>query len=119
LPSRSHPAIDRRPKRGNLIRDLLRYFRPEGIILDPMSGSGTCADVCRELSIPCMSWDIHRGIDACDPQGFGDAAAFDFIWAHPPYWRQKLYATDERDLSRSPTLRHFISRYYPGTQNAQ
>jgi hypothetical protein len=96
---------------GNLIRDLLRYFRPDGILLDPMSGSGTCADVCRELGIPCMSWDIHRGIDACDPQGFSDSELFAFIWAHPPYWRQKLYATDERDLSRSPTLDHFLRRY--------
>lgn len=96
---------------GNLIRDLLLYFRPEGIVLDPMSGSGTCADVCRELGIPCMSWDIHRGIDACDPQGFSDAEAFDFIWAHPPYWRMKLYAADSRDLSRAPTLEVFLRRY--------
>ena len=78
---------------GNLIKDLLLYFKP-GLVLDPMSGSGTCPDVCQELGIPCMAWDIHRGIDACDPQGFSDAEAFDFIWAHPPYWRQKLYADD-------------------------
>jgi hypothetical protein len=96
---------------GNLIRDLLSFFRPEGIVLDPMAGSGTCADVCRELGIPCMSWDIHQGIDACDPQGFGPDASFAFIWSHPAYWRQKLYADDPRDLSRSPTLEHFLQRY--------
>jgi DNA modification methylase len=95
---------------GNLIKDLLLYFRPQGIVLDPMSGSGTCADVCRELDIPCMAWDIHRGLDACDPQGFG-TTTFDFIWAHPPYWRQKLYADDPRDLSRAPTLEDFLRRY--------
>ena len=95
---------------GNLIRDLLRYFQPKGLVLDPMAGSGTCADVCRELAIPCMSWDIHQGIDACDPAGFG-ADAFAFIWCHPAYWRQKLYADDPRDLSRSPTLEHFLRRY--------
>src|ERR1700722_20058503 len=50
---------------GNLIKDLLRYFKPDGIVLDPMSGSGTCGDVCQELGIPYMAWDIHRGIDAC------------------------------------------------------
>src|ERR1700726_1914057 len=66
---------------GNLIKDLLLYFKP-GLVLDPMSGSGTCPDVCRELGIPCMAWDIHRGIDASDPQGFSDADTFDFIWAH-------------------------------------
>ena len=39
------------------------------------------------------------------------AETFDFIWAHPPYWRMKLYADDPRDLSRSPTLEHFLRRY--------
>jgi hypothetical protein len=95
---------------GNLIKDLLIYFKPDGMVLDPMSGSGTCADVCKELAIPCMSWDIRRGLDACEPQVFG-TDTFAFIWAHPPYWRQKLYADDERDLSRSPTLEHFLRRY--------
>jgi SAM-dependent methyltransferase len=95
---------------GNLIKDLLLYYKP-GLVLDPMSGSGTCSDVCQELAIPCLDWDIHRGIDACDPQGFADAEAFDFIWAHPPYWRQKLYADDPRDLSRAPTLEAFLRRY--------
>jgi hypothetical protein len=95
---------------GNLIKDLLQFFRPEGVVLDPMSGSGTCADVCRELGIPCMAWDIHRGIDACDPRGFG-ADTFAFIWAHPPYFRQKLYSADVRDLSRAPTLEDFLRRY--------
>ncbi len=95
---------------GNLIKDLLTYFRP-GLVYDPMSGSGTCADVCREMKIPCLSFDIHQGFDACDPQGFGTEEAFDFIWAHPAYWRQKLYANDPRDLSRTPTLDEFLKRY--------
>jgi hypothetical protein len=96
---------------GNLIKDLLTYFKPEGLVCDPMSGSGTCRDVCDELGIPSFSWDIHLGHDACDPQGFATSETFDFIWAHPPYWRQKLYAADPRDLSRSPTLEHFLKRY--------
>jgi hypothetical protein len=96
---------------GNLIKDVLRYFQPNGIVLDPFAGSGTCADVCRELEIPCMSWDIHQGIDACDPAGFGPDATFAFVWAHPPYWRQKLYANDPKDLSRALTLEVFLRRY--------
>ncbi len=76
-----------------------------------MSGSGTCLDVCDELGIPCMAWDIHRGIDACDPQGFAANEMFAFIWAHPPYWRQKLYADDLLDLSRAQTLDDFLRRY--------
>ena len=95
---------------GNLIKDLLNYFRP-GLVFDPMSGSGTARDVCEELGIPCLAFDIHQGFDACDPQDFPSEGSFDFIWAHPPYWRQKLYADDPRDLSRSPTLDHFLRRY--------
>jgi hypothetical protein len=95
---------------GNLIKDLLTYFKPE-LCCDPMSGSGTCQDVCDELGIPCMAWDIHQGFDACDPKDFPKGELFDFIWAHPPYWRMKLYADDPRDLSRSPTLEDFLRRY--------
>ena len=94
---------------GNLIKDLLMYFRPE-LCCDPMSGSGTCRDVCDELGIPCMAWDIHEGFDACDPKDF-PKDMFDFVWAHPPYYRMKLYAQDSRDLSRSPTVEHFLVRY--------
>jgi hypothetical protein len=96
---------------GNLIKDLLLYFRPNGLACDPMAGSGTFRDVCNELGIPCMSWDIHQGFDACDPSDFSATETFDFIWAHPAYWRQKLYADDPRDLSRAPTLEDFLRRY--------
>ena len=98
---------------GKLIRDLLLYFQPQKVF-DPMTGSGTCADVCRELAIPCLSLDIRNGFDATDPGSFQRLPAespFDFVWAHPPYWRQKLYTSDPRDLSRTPTLDAFLERY--------
>jgi hypothetical protein len=96
---------------GMLIRDLLQYFKPQGMVFDPMSGSGTCRDVCQELGIPCMTGDIHQGFDACDPAAFPSGETFDFIWAHPPYFRQKLYSSDVRDISRSSNLDHFLRRY--------
>jgi SAM-dependent methyltransferase len=102
---------------GNLIKDLLTYFRPN-LVMDPMSGSGTCADVCKELGIACMYFDIHQGFDACDPNDFAAVETFDFIWSHPAYWRQKLYADDPRDLSRSPTLEHFLKRYRQFIRNS-
>ncbi len=94
---------------GNLIRDLLRFFRP-ATVLDPMTGSGTCRDVCRELGIRCRSSDLHQNVDACSPSAF-PRDTFDFCWLHPPYWRQKLYTDDARDLSRTPTLEAFLERY--------
>lgn len=102
---------------GNLIKDLLVYFKP-GIVCDPMAGSGTCRDVCDELGISCFSWDIHDGFDACDAQDFDMRESFDFIWAHPAYWRMKLYLDDPRDLSRAPTLSDFLRRYGQFIRNA-
>src|SRR5438132_4271228 len=94
---------------GNLIKDLLRYFRPHSVF-DPMTGSGTARDVCQELGIYCWSSDLHQGADACDASQF-PRACFDFCWIHPPYWRQKLYTEDSRCLSRTPILEAFLERY--------
>jgi len=94
---------------GNLIKDLLRYFRARSVF-DPMTGSGTCRDVCNELDIYCWSSDLHEGDDACDASQF-PRACFEFCWIHPPYWRQKLYSEDPRCLSRTPTLDAFLQRY--------
>ena len=102
---------------GNLIKDLLAYFGP-GLVFDPFSGSGTCRDVCDELGIPCIAWDIHDGYDACDPASAPAAETFDFVWAHPAYWRMKLYADNPRDLSRAPTLDAFLARYRQFIRNA-
>ena len=101
---------------GRLIKDLIAFFDAKSVF-DPMTGSGTCRDVCRELNVTCVSGDIHQGFDVCEPsEFFGDSArfakqSFDFVWIHPPYWRQKLYANDPRDLSRAPTLDDFLERY--------
>lgn len=94
---------------GNIIKDLLRYFQPNGVF-DPMTGSGTCRDVCDELGIYCWSSDLHQNVDACDGSQF-PRDCFEFAWVHPPYWRQKLYTSDARDLSRTPTLAAFLDRY--------
>lgn len=101
---------------GELIKDLLRYFTPRNV-LDPMTGSGTCRDVCRELKLPCRSGDIRAGADACDPAAFAGLGAFDFVWVHPPYWRQIRYSDDPRDLSTCPTLGAFLDRYAALIQN--
>ena len=95
---------------GELIKDLLLYFRPGGVF-DPMTGSGTCADVCKELGIEHRSTDLREGFDACDPRAFHTVIARDFVWLHPPYWRQKVYSDDARDLSNCPTLGDFLDRY--------
>ena len=95
---------------GELIKDVLLYFAPDKV-LDPMTGSGTCRDVCRELGIPCHALDIRYGQDACNPASFPRATEFPFVWVHPPYWRQKRYTKNPLDLSQAATLDDFLERY--------
>ena len=113
-----HPTEDRGSYgqagfRGNcsgvLIRDLLQYFRPTRV-LDPMSGGGTCRDVCLELGIDCQCFDLTNGFDAVDPTRYADLGRFDFGWLHPPYWRMIRYGSDPRCLSNAPTLADFLQR---------
>lgn len=95
---------------GEIIKDLLRFFGAKNVF-DPMTGSGTCLDVCRELGIECRSSDIHAGEDACDAQNYAQVGSYDFVWLHPPYARQKRYTDDMRDLSNAPTFEYFLYRY--------
>ena len=50
---------------GYLIKDLVRYFGATRV-LDPMTGGGTCRDVCDELGIECYSFDLRENQDAND-----------------------------------------------------
>jgi hypothetical protein len=94
---------------GYLIRDLLRFYQPRRV-LDPMTGSGTCRDVCKELAIPCVSMDVRFGQDAADPHLYDAVGRIDFAWLHPPYWRQIVYNDDPRCLSQAPTVDAFFRR---------
>ncbi len=87
---------------GNLIRDLLFYFQPQSVF-DPMTGGGTCRDVCNSLGIRCVSADLKGGYDAADEK-LALKPDFDFVWLHPPYWRMIRYSDDARDLSAQPDL---------------
>lgn len=91
---------------GLLIRDLLLYYRPRRVF-DPMSGSGTCRDVCRELDITCVSSDLHKGFDVTAPECFLELGEFDFIWLHPPYWNMIRYGDNPQCLSNAPTRAAF------------
>jgi len=95
---------------GQLIKDLLVFFQPK-TVLDPMSGSGTCEDVCKELRIPCTALDLKAGFDATDKNAYQNLGKFDFIWAHPPYWRQKIYSNSPSDLSQCQSLESFLKAY--------
>ncbi len=103
---------------GHLIKKLLRYFGAKRV-LDPMAGSGTCRDVCRELGVACHTMDLRRGQDAADPAGYADLPPVDFVWMHPPYWRMIRYNDDPRCLSNAPTLDAFLTRMQLVLRNCQ
>jgi hypothetical protein len=92
---------------GLFIRDLLIYYRPKRV-LDPMTGSGTCRDVCKELHIECHSYDLTTGFDAADSKNYATLEAFDFVWLHPPYFRMISYNEDWRCLSNAASLDGFL-----------
>ena len=94
---------------GLLIRDLLQYYRPRRVF-DPMTGGGTCRDVCRELGIECRSGDVTSGFDATAAESYRGLGSFDFVWLHPPYWKMIRWSNDPRCLANAPTLAEFLRR---------
>ena len=90
---------------GNLIRDLLFYFQPQSVF-DPMTGGGTCKDVCDSLGIKAISGDLKTGLDITNPKCL-PKATFDFVWLHPPYWRMIDYKAGDNDLSAARDLAAF------------
>jgi DNA modification methylase len=83
---------------------LLKYTKPDSIVLDPMAGSGTVLDVCKELDRENLSFDIRP---VRSDIKFGDATCLelpdnsvDFIFAHFPYWNKVKYSDHPKDLSR-------------------
>ena len=94
---------------GYLIKDLVQFFRAKRV-LDPMTGSGTCRDVCEELGVACTSFDLRLGQNAADPGSYAGLPGHDFVWLHPPYWRMIRYNEGERCLSNAPTLEAFLEQ---------
>jgi len=80
---------------GYLLKDLFQYFNPK-TVLDPMEGSGTTRDVCKELGIEYTGFDLKEGHDLT---GLTITKEYDFIFFHPPYWDAVKYSDDKNDLS--------------------
>lgn len=83
---------------------ILRYTNEGDTIFDPMAGSGTITDLCKELNRHCIARDIlpmRRDIEQGDARNTGlDDNSIDFIFAHFPYWNMYVYSSLDGDLSR-------------------
>lgn len=92
---------------GYLIVDLIEHFKPKSV-LDPMKGSNTTQQVCRELGVKCDSFDLRNGFDILTSKL--PPKKYDLIFLHPPYWNIIKYSRKKKDLSNSKTFSDYIKK---------
>ncbi len=85
---------------------LMRYTRTGNLVVDPMCGSGTTMDVCRDLGRKALGYDIHpsrKDILHADarklPLAPGKA---DFVFVDPPYGDNVHYSDEPDCIGRLP-----------------
>jgi hypothetical protein len=96
---------------GYLIRDLIELYRPKSV-LDPMEGSGTARDVCKELGIEYDGFDLSRGFDLFSSPL--PCKRYDMIFWHPPYMDIIKYSDDPRDMSNISRFDEFMQKLFEG-----
>lgn len=101
---------------GHLIKDLLEYFQPQKVY-DPMTGSGTTGEVCKDLRIECIETDLNPEYGGLDILNEDVPVISDFIFWHPPYFNIYKYSGEEwgtkpnnRDISRTNNYSKFIKQ---------
>ncbi|MEN0019459.1 MAG: DNA methyltransferase [Planctomycetota bacterium] len=77
---------------------LTRYTEPGEVVVDPMCGSGTTLDVCRDLDRDGIGFDIapsRRDIRRADARTLPlDDASAAFVFVDPPYSTHVEYSND-------------------------
>lgn len=95
---------------GHLIKDLIETFGV-GSVMDPMEGSGTTGDVCRDLNIPYAGFDLRDGYDILNVKSQQkmrqqvkeiNPKGVDMIFFHPPYWNMLHYGDNMADFCNGP-----------------
>jgi DNA modification methylase len=87
---------------------LTRYTRPGDVVLDPMCGSGTTLDVCRDLERNGVGFDLAPFRDDIAPADARslplDDASVDFAFIDPPYSTHLKYSGDPRCIGELDAL---------------
>ncbi len=77
---------------------LMRYTKPGDLVVDPMCGSGTTIDVCRDLQRRAVGYDINpsrKDIFRADARSLPiEDRKADFIFMDPPYGDNIHYSDD-------------------------
>lgn len=83
---------------------LSRYTRPGDRVLDPMCGSGTTLDVCKDLDRSGVGFDLaptRPDIARADARSLPvEKESFDFVFIDPPYSTHVDYSDDPACIGR-------------------
>lgn len=83
---------------------LQRYTRENDLVVDPMCGSGTTLDVCRDLKRRALGYDLsprREGIFRADARRLPlEDSKADFVFLDPPYSTHIEYSEDPDDIGR-------------------
>ncbi len=78
---------------------LQRYTKPGATVLDPMCGSGTTLDVCKDLGRIGLGFDLapaHAGVKKADARKLPlQNGTVDFVFVDPPYSTHIKYSGTE------------------------
>ena len=83
---------------------LQRYTRPGDMVIDPMCGSGTTLDVCRDTGRAGRGFDVapfRPDIEAADARKLPvPSGSVDFVFLDPPYSTNINYSDDPRCIGK-------------------
>lgn len=109
---------------GHIYRELIEQYRP-AVFVDPMVGSGTAIDVCKEMSVECYGLDLHSGFNILRDsilEKVGKEA--DMVFSHSPYHDMVIYsgevwgtAPHPDDLSRCASDDDFCEKLHVALLN--
>lgn len=89
---------------------LMRYTRENDLVVDPMCGSGTTIDVCRDLNRRALGYDLasfakRADILRADARRLPvEDARADFVFIDPPYSTHVDYSDDPRCIGKLDAL---------------
>jgi len=98
-------ALQRQPDQG-----LAALFQAGRLVFDPCR-LGHLPRRLPELASACLFLGHPPGLRRLRPRSFPPMRRFASSGRNPPYWRQKLYADDPRDLIACPTAGGVPARY--------
>lgn len=93
---------------------LKRYTEQGAVVVDPMCGSGTTIDVCKDIHRTCLAYDIHpsrKDIKQADARKLPlEDKKADFVFIDPPYGDNIRYSDNENCIGRlKATQTHYFN----------